>query len=583
MNRRLWKFRLIIILIAIALLGLLGVQVYLLNSALQLKEQALYRNALTALNTVARKLESAETLDQIFNYSVNFTAPDSAWGKRVRMTTDVKTITSTGYDESGKRQSVFRFQNGPRALSQEKNPIRYSGDTIYYWVDRAQRVTLRMHDPGKNHDTVLVDAYKPRGKFSVKVSHGSGNSYFYKYTADSAVYNLQIGTSSNKQVVAVPTTETGKEALVKGVVGRLLVLEHEPIERRIDSTMLDSLLRNTLRDTGIPLHYAYGVVTASDSLFKLTPRPAEYREELRGSELRARLFPTDLLSPRHDLVLYFPTTGTFLWQQIWLQLAATVLFMGIIIFSFIYTIRTIIEQQRVALLMTDFINNMTHEFKTPLSTVALAVEAIQRPDVISRREKIRRYSDIIVEENGRMRKQVDKILQMAVLERGEYELHPVTVDAHELVTKAIEGIALQVEEKKGTVTCSFEARNSAVNVDPLHFANVINNLLDNANKYSPEVPRILVSTHNEDGTLVIRITDNGIGISAEDLPKVFDKYYRVPTGNRHDVKGFGLGLSYVKLLVTAMGGRVGLSSRQGEGTTAEVVILTENREPRVEN
>jgi two-component system phosphate regulon sensor histidine kinase PhoR len=294
-----------------------------------------------------------------------------------------------------------------------------------------------------------------------------------------------------------------------------------------------------------------------------------------------RLFPADIFSPPHDLVLYFPTRSAFLLQQIGLQLAATIVFMLIIVVSFVYTLRTIVEQKRIAHLMTDFINNMTHEFKTPLSTVALAVEAILRPDVIARREKIRRYSGIIMDENGRMRKQVDKILQMAVLERGEYELHMTLLDAHVILNSAIEGIALQVEQRKGTVTCSFEARSSVVHADPLHLTNVINNLLDNANKYSPDAPRILVSTQNVDGKLVIRITDNGIGIQAEDVPKVFDKYYRVPTGNVHNVKGFGLGLSYVKLLVTAMGGEVGITSRYGEGTTAEVRMPLKNEEERM--
>ncbi|RPH37579.1 sensor histidine kinase, partial [bacterium] len=347
--------------------------------------------------------------------------------------------------------------------------------------------------------------------------------------------------------------------------------------KRVKPAVLDSLLRTSLRDAGISLDYAYGVFAEPDSALKLA-QPAKYGGQLLASDLRARLFPADIFSPRHDLVLFFPSRSVFLLQQIWPQLGATIVFMVIIALSFVYTIRTIIQQQRVSVLMTDFINNMTHEFKTPISTVALAVEAILRPDVISRREKIRRYSGIIMEENGRMRKQVEKILQMAVLERGEYELHVMSVDAHEILQKAVEGIALQVEERKGTVTCSYEARSSVIKVDPMHFTNTINNLLDNANKYSPDAPRILVSTHNIDGMLVIRITDNGIGIRAEDLPKVFERFYRVPTGNVHNVKGFGLGLSYVKLLVTAMGGEVGMNSKFGEGTTAELKIPTENGE-----
>jgi signal transduction histidine kinase len=583
MVKRRWTFRLIIVLIAVSLLGLLGVQVYLLNASLQLKEQALHRNALAALNTVVRRLESAEALDQIFNYSINVVHPDSLQGKELRVTTDVQAVASGLVSDSARLQPVFFSWSGPRDFPRDLQPIRFSGDTLYYWVDRPQRITLRMHDATTNRDTILVDAHKPRGKYSVRVNHEGGDSYYYKYTADSASFALQVGRSLQRRVITVPSTGRGKEALVKGVMDRLLVAEREPIEKRIQPAMLDSLLQTTLRDAGIPLEFAYGVVSSSDSLFRLPPRPAEHRNDLRASDLRARLFPTDMFSPRHDLVLFFPTTSAFLLQQIGPQLAATMVFMLIIAFSFVYTIRTIIEQKRVTLLMTDFINNMTHEFKTPISTVALAVEALVRPDVIDKQEKIRRYSGIILEENGRMRNQVEKILQMALLERGEYELHMAPVDAHEIIRKAVNGIALQVEGRNGTITCSLEARSPVIQADPVHFANIINNLLDNANKYSPDVPRILVSTHDAAGTLVVRITDNGIGIQPEDLPKVFDKYYRVSTGNIHDVKGFGLGLSYVKLLITAMGGSVGIKSTFGEGTTAEVVMPTENGERRTEN
>lgn len=534
----------------------------MLKSALELKEQTLQRNALGALNAVAQQLEAQEAMQHLF--TVRSGAPTA--GKKLRVTTQVNDLNTTVASDSATPQVELKMFS---------TPLRLSGDTVTYRVDSPQRVQLMLVDLATGRDSVIVDTFKTRGSYAATVSGGKhASGFFYKYTADSSTFYVQVGKGPRQAFVPPLGSGKQKEALVNRVVDRLVLAEQLPFEQRVKPIVLDSLIRFNLREAGLALPYAYGVVADPDTSgvprIKLSSYPAEYEKDLVASDLRTRLFPSDVFSPRHDLLLYFPGRNAFLLQQIWLQLVATIGFMAIIVLSFVYTLRTIVEQRRVAHLMTDFINNMTHEFKTPISTVALAVEAILRPDVISRREKIRRYSGIIVEENGRMRKQVEKILQMAVLERGEYELHATALDAHEILGKAIEGIALQVEEKKGTVTCSFEARSSVIHADPVHFANVINNLLDNANKYSPDVPRILVSTHNADGMLVVRITDNGIGIRPEDLPKVFDKYYRVPTGNLHNVKGFGLGLSYVKLLVTAMGGEVSIGSTYGEGTTAEV-------------
>ncbi len=557
-------FRLMVAVIVVSLIGLLAVQVYLLSSALELKEQTLRTNALGALANVAQQLEVWEAVSHTLTIRA---ATGPVKGRWVSVTTQLDEERISMRSDSASQ---------PAVLKTRVMPLSVSGDTVHYRVETPQRVLLRMHDMAENRDTVLVDTFKTPGDYAIAMrARKFAEGFFYEYTADSSTVFVEVGKGGRASLVSPPASGKEKQELVNRVVNRLVVAEREPIETRVKPVALDSLLRVNLRDAGVPADYAYGIVAETDSLPKLV-HPENYAQDLLASQLRTRLFPADIFSPRHDLVLYFPSQGTFLLQQIWPQLAATVVFMAIIVFSFIYTLRTIVEQKRVAHLMTDFINNMTHEFKTPLSTVALAVEAILRPDVIARREKIRRYSGIIMEENGRMRKQVDKILQMAVLERGEYDLRMTALDAHEILTTAIEGIALQVEERKGTLTRSFEARSSTVEADPLHFANVINNLLDNANKYSPDIPRILISTHNADGMLVIRITDNGIGILPEDLPKVFDKYYRVPTGNVHDVKGFGLGLSYVKLMVTAMGGEVGMTSKYGEGTTTEVRIPTEN-------
>jgi two-component system phosphate regulon sensor histidine kinase PhoR len=231
-----------------------------------------------------------------------------------------------------------------------------------------------------------------------------------------------------------------------------------------------------------------------------------------------------------------------------------------------------VRQRRFSQLLIDFINNMTHEFKTPISTVALATEAIQRPDILEQKEKVLQFNQMIQTEIGRMRNQADKILQMATLEEGDIALSPSEVDLHELIADVTTAVSLQVEHAGGSLTCDLRAVDARVTCDKLHVSNIVHNLLDNAMKYSREAPVIHVSTFDRSGEIVVRVEDEGIGVSPEEQKHVFQKYYRVPTGRRHDVKGFGLGLSYVKLMVEAHGGRVALESPPGKGTRVEFTL-----------
>jgi two-component system phosphate regulon sensor histidine kinase PhoR len=289
----------------------------------------------------------------------------------------------------------------------------------------------------------------------------------------------------------------------------------------------------------------------------------------------APLFQHDILAAGVDLRVFFPGRRVFLLQQMGPLLVPTVILMAILVGCFVYTIRTILAQRRFSGLVVDFINNMTHEFKTPISTVQLAADAIKRPDVVTDPEKVLRFNRMIQDETQRMRNQTDKILQMAVLEQGDYELKISDVDVHEVIGKAVGALTLRVENRRGRVSCDLKATQFILKADAVHFAGVIENLLDNANKYSPHEPVIEVATENVDGGLRISISDNGIGIRPEHQKMVFDKYFRVPSGNIHDVKGFGLGLSYVRLIVIAHGGSVTLTSASGVGTRIDLLFPTE--------
>ena len=216
---------------------------------------------------------------------------------------------------------------------------------------------------------------------------------------------------------------------------------------------------------------------------------------------------------------------------------------------------------------TDFINNMTHEFKTPIATISLAADSITSPKVMSSSDKISRFAKIIKEENKRMNNQVEKVLQMARLDRQDFKIKVSPVDMHDVIRQAVGNTNLQIEKRNGQLKTHLEAERSEIEGDITHLSNIIHNLLDNANKYSPEEPDISIHTRNVKSGLEVIIKDKGMGMSKEARKHIFDKFYRVHTGNRHDVKGFGLGLSYVKAMVSAHHGSIEVLSELGKGSS----------------
>ena len=250
-----------------------------------------------------------------------------------------------------------------------------------------------------------------------------------------------------------------------------------------------------------------------------------------------------------------------------MSLLLSLLFALIILGAFAYTIRVILQQKKLSEMKNDFINNMTHEFKTPIATISLASDSITNASVINNPDKIKRFANIIRQENNRMHGQVEKVLQMALVERGRIKLNFSNVNMHHVIDQAVSNMALQVERREGSISAQLDAIKCDMEGDLNHISNVINNLLDNANKYSPEKPEITVSTRNVSNGIEVTVSDNGIGMSKEAKKRIFEKFYRVHTGNLHDVKGFGLGLAYVKAMVTAHNGSVEVKSELGKGSS----------------
>lgn len=352
--------------------------------------------------------------------------------------------------------------------------------------------------------------------------------------------------------------------LITQVVGEMAHLEPRPLANRLAEVDVDSVLAAQLLSVGIGLRPRYAVFTAgTDSVAAFGPAdPA-----LAASPYRARLFPLDRFPPHFDLVIGFPNEGAFVFRQLAPLLTASLVLLAVVVVGFARTVGALREQRRFARQVVDFVNNMTHEFKTPLSTVLLASEAIgNQPEPAA----VGRFNGMIREEAHRMGRQVERILQVARLEGGDFKLSRARLDGNQLVADVCRGFALQVEGRQGSLECRVAEGAAPLWGDRHHLESVLNNLLDNALKYSPGKPEIRVETACQAGNLVVTVADRGCGVPRQDRQRVFEPYYRCPTGNRHDVKGYGLGLGTVRLLVDAHAGRVELDENPGGGTRVTV-------------
>lgn len=344
---------------------------------------------------------------------------------------------------------------------------------------------------------------------------------------------------------------------------------------RIDPMLLDTLLHQELSNRGIDLPYNYGITQENSKevmIRNVSGNQEEELDEIRNSELTASLFPMDLLQKDYHLSIHFPRQRNYLMKQALLPLTSSGVLMLVIIGCFAYAIMVILRQKKISEIKNDFINNMTHEFKTPIATVSLATEALQDDDIKSNKNIVDRYVQVIKDENRRLGMQVEKVLQIASLDKKDFKLKFENADIHDIIQKALGNIEIVVEKRDGRISSQLLAGNPVLEADKVHLTNIIYNLLDNANKYSPEAPEIHIRTENISTGVIIKISDKGIGMAKEAAEKIFDKFYRVSTGNVHDVKGFGLGLSYVKSIIEMHQGTISVKSELGKGSTFKVYL-----------
>jgi two-component system phosphate regulon sensor histidine kinase PhoR len=300
--------------------------------------------------------------------------------------------------------------------------------------------------------------------------------------------------------------------------------------------------------------------------------PTAYTQQLMKTAFRVRLFPNDIFYRPDYLMIYFPDQEKYIFNNLWVMLGASVFFTLIIILTFYYTISTIIRQKKLSEIKNDFISNMTHELKTPISTISLAGQALSDPDVNKSAEAAKKYTRMIQDETKRLGQLVEDVLQSALYDYADFEFQPEKVDMHQIIQKVAKSLQMQADQKKGKIVLLLEADNPEIEADKTHITNLVNNLVDNAIKYTPDLPEITIRTKRSNQHFTLTVEDNGSGISRDQQKRIFEKLYRVPTGNIHNVKGFGLGLSYVKAIVEKHRGSIKVESEKGVGSIFTVSL-----------
>ena len=380
---------------------------------------------------------------------------------------------------------------------------------------------------------------------------------------DEAAYKIKKDTTNRELLTAdinqdIETGDYSMKEFVK-VYGNNL-----PITKRVDPTVLDSVITKELKIRGITAKFGYGVLDKNSKLTSIVNKA--YKEKKDNSTYSYPLF-TDKKNTLYSLALVFPKKEYSLAMNNWPMLVGTFLSLLTILGIYIISINYMMKQKKLAEVKTDFINNMSHEFKTPLATISVATDSLANDKIATNPDKVKYYSELIKQENLRMKKQVENVLNMSKLERNEVELFLKETNVRELIKKTTESFNLIVQQRNGSLTQQFNATQYNFKIDEFHISNMLVNLLDNANKYSPEAPEIHIETRNEGHWYVIEISDKGMGMETQNKTKIFEKFFREETGNIHNVKGQGLGLSYVKKIVELHKGQIIVDSHKGKGST----------------
>ncbi len=565
-----------VIIMTVALVGLIGIQVYWINNAVKLREQRFQAMVNEALGNVVyqyEKLKTAETLAVQMNLRE----------KRKKLISEMDSINN----------AIGKTRDSLHLIHKANNQVKIGSGLIPEQIQVVNHAQLFIEaGPDYVGDNLEVVIGQENSTFEISVYEeflvDSGGT-LVKRSREQHFETPNIGPirkpqlpetndqyawylDSVKQTQMMNLQWLEKRAdMVNEIFEEIVNVDMFNQTEGIDTLALDSLLKQQLKDKGIGADYAYGIFDPFMNSYYLD-KGAEHIEGIMASQHKVNLTPGNVFSQPRFLSIFFPDQNKYLLRTMWLLLTISAMFILVIIFSFSFTVSTIIRQKKLSEIKNDFINNMTHELKTPISTISLACQALNDPDVKATEGIVDNYINVIADENKRLAMVVENVLRTAVMDKGELKLNIVDLDVHDIVDQVLQNMKIQIERKGGQFITDLKATSTMVQADKVHFTNVIFNLVDNALKYTEKIPVIKVGTKNRADGVALYIQDNGIGINNENQKKIFDKLYRVPKGNIHNVKGFGLGLSYVKAIIEKHNGWIKVKSEPNKGSRFEILI-----------
>jgi len=513
-------FVLLVALMTIALVGIISVQLFWINNSIEMREQQFSTSVKYALAKVSENIREREFKDNLTEFAPYL---DSVQHLKER---GVRDIFFEKIDTS--RNEVFTFRQRILENNYKTQFSPFESDTVNFRSFISE-------------EEIQVEKIEFQSKD------------FTDLSAKDKVSKIRRLDRFDKMQF---------EDLLQNIIPR------RPIYDRVSNNEIRFNIDNELRARNIQTRFEYGVF--NDDLITKVKSDRFVKES--GYTYQVPLFMNSDGLSDYELFVTFPKKKEYILRTISLTLLLSALFIFVIILAFATALYQLIKQKKISEIKTDFINNMTHEFKTPIATINLALDSIINPKIIDNKEKVFRYIQMIREENKRMHAQVENVLRISKLEKNQLDLTKDVFDLEEIVEDAIAHVGLMISDKNGYIKTHFKTTNSEILASKFHFTNVITNILDNAIKYSPDEPRIDIYTENAGNNIVLKIKDQGIGMGKNVQKRIFDKFYREHSGNIHDVKGHGLGLSYVKSITEDHQGTVHVESEKGKGSTFIIKI-----------
>lgn len=538
MNRK--KFTMLVAMMLLSIVGIIWVQIFWIKNAIAIRNETFDYNVSIGLNEAGRDIEMSRKMNFFNNFMLN----------------DPLAFNDSSSDISG-FLSIESYSSQPGSQVNVNSTVRMitgNGDSA--------KVTTRNRSYIQNADTSYVT---DSVSFVVAAPDESGQMKIRKMDEPVNSQSPGVYIRQNEFMNWLKKRASEFQNMSDQMISDIYQWE-KTLE--LDNREVASLLRRSLAVIRTPYEFAVirnGVV--QDGTFRKTKK-----EEFLKSPYRIQLFPDNII--RQDVVLsvVFPKRTNYILGSIAWILGGSMLFSLFILATFAFSVYFIITQKKVSEMKSDFLNNMTHEFKTPIATISLAADTITNPKVIKDEASVRHFIGMIKKENSRMNKKVETILQIASLDKKEIDFKFENVSMHTIIEHSVETIDIQVQQRSGRIVLNLDAVEPVICGDYDHLTNLVNNFLDNAIKYSPDAPEITVSTRNIDKGIILSIEDKGIGMSKAVQSRIFERFYRQTSGNVHDVKGFGLGLNYARAIIDAHKGNVSVTSEVGKGSRFDIFL-----------